>query len=242
VFEKRGKAFAVSCHTHCHFELRNELGSLPIGGLMMIASKLFQSSLAFAIIFAIAQTSYGVLIAHYPLNELNGTSTNSTVFDVSGDSRNGQILVDAPSVTGPTQGVASVNAGLYGTAYNFDATLTHQVDVNPLSGGLLTPTGAFTYAAWIKPDAADNQTHATPTIIGTNGRGYILQIVQSGLDWDLVLAPGAGTSSALTSPGPTKIKTGDWTHVAITKGANDSVTNLSSVNFYINGVNVGSGR
>jgi hypothetical protein len=204
------------------------------GDLPMCVSRVVKIVLV-SIICAMANTAPAALIAYYGLNETDPLK-GKTAADSSGNGFNGTY---SSAGTGPTS-IASVNAGLYGTAVHLNSTAgnTDYVNIPTLNG--LTQTGAFTYAAWINPDSTQL---ASPTIIGnlnSNLRGYDLRIVPSGTNWNLRLTSPSGTITSVT--GSTIIPSGVWTHVAVTKDANGSGgTDLSNVQFYVNGSPVDSG-
>jgi hypothetical protein len=189
-----------------------------------------------SIICAMANVASATLVGYYGLNEpdpLLGT----TAVDSSPSAQNGTYLGEAT----PTS-IASVNAGLYGTAVHFDSTTgnTSYVDIPSFTG--LTDTGAFTYAAWINPDATQR---ANPNIFGNlniNQRGYDFRIALptggDGSVWNLKLNQPNGAALPTSYVTTATIPSGVWTHVAVTKDVNDSGgvgTNLSNIQFYVNG-------
>jgi hypothetical protein len=186
-----------------------------------------------------AKISWGALILNYSMDELVNPSVGTTMIDDSGSSRNATVYSDNPSVpaqVGPTVGVPSVNAALYGTAYNFTNQGTDMSYgwTTGAYGTLLTRDTALTYAAWVRPVATQG---AGPTIIGSNGNGYSFLLSPSGQNWALQLAgynaPNPSLVSLATLPSDV------WTHVAVTKDVNGSGgADLANVVFYINGVAV----
>jgi hypothetical protein len=189
-----------------------------------------------SIICAKANVASATLIGYYGLNEADPLLGKTAVESSSG--QNGTYL---SAGTGPTS-IASVNAGLYGTAVHLNSTAgnTDYIDIPTFTG--LTQTGAFTYAAWVNPDSTQL---ASPTIIGnlnSNLRGYDLRIAPSGSDWSLRLTNPSGLPTSYTTIAT--IPSGVWTHVAVTKDVNDSGgigTNTSNIQFYVNGSLVESG-
>lgn len=191
------------------------------------------------LLLVMAQTSSASLVGYYPMNETVNPSLGTSIADASGNSRNGTVYSDATG-TGPIVGVASANAGLYGTAYDFPAAQTDE-NYGYISGygTLLTRDTALTYAAWIKPSATQIATGAA--FIATNGNGYSFLLSPSGSDWALKLAGYNPPQPTLTSTLAT-LPSDVWTHVAVTKDANGSAgTDLANVTFYINGVAMESG-
>jgi hypothetical protein len=148
-------------------------------------------------------------------------------------------------MVGGTEGIASANAALYGTAFSFNYVAPdfgNYVDIgqNNTTFNFLTRDGALSYAAWIKPSAT--QDFPLPTFIGTPGSAFDFRIAQpaSGPDWNLRLQSGntaaSGVATTVTIPSDV------WTHVAVTKEAYNATTNPTpAVKFYVNGVFAESG-
>ena len=211
----------------------------------MTASRIATAGLVVGVVFAMATTSFGVLVVYYPLNETTNPSLTSlggeAVADASGNNRNSTMVTDAPGVgTGAIVRVTSANEALYGTAYNFDSQETDKNYIQtPILGapGFLTRDSALTYAAWIKP--SDTQM-AEAAVFGTNGNGYEFRLTPAGSDWALKLECINVPTSTLTSSVAT-IPSDEWSHVAITKDAFDTDADTAAVNFYVNGLLVESG-
>lgn len=198
-----------------------------------------------SIICAMANVASATLVGYYGLNETD-TSLNSVVADSSPDHLNpGKYLGEVA----PTS-IPSVNAASYGTAVHFTSTSlnTSYADLAPFINGI-AQNSAFTYTAWINPDAVQR---ANPTIIGnlnSNQRGYDLRIALptdgDGSVWNLKLNQPIGTSLPISYVTTATIPSGAWTHVAVTKDVNDSGSggagsNTSAVKFYVNGILVES--
>jgi len=201
----------------------------------MIAMRTSIAGLFTGVVFLVTATSYGVLVAYYPMNEANDPSLGTTVADASATPHDGIVATDGVPGAGVVQGIASANAALYGTAYRFSSAPTDlgYVDINPNPAfTFLTRDGALSYAAWIKPDATQQ---SNSTFIGTNGSAFDFRLAQSGSDWSLLLQSGNTATSGLATVAT--IPSDVWTHVAVTKDINGSAgTNLANVSFYINGV------
>ena len=200
----------------------------------MSVSKIAKAGLVAGVVFATAQISSGTQLVYLPMDETTNPSIGLTVANTSGNAANGVMLSDL-GVTGAIVGAPSVNAGLYGTAYDFasQATEANYIDLNNGATNLFTRDAALTYAMWLKPTAT--QLDSTTTVMGTPGNGFEFKIVSSGSDWALNLVCTNAPTSTLTSS--STILSDAWTHVAITKDINGSGgTNLANVNFYINGV------
>ena len=206
----------------------------------MLASRIAKVCVVACVVFAMAKTSSGALVVYYGMNETTNPSLGETVVDSSGNGRNSTMASDAVgSPVGAVVGVASANAGLYGTAYDFTAgALNYTDNFSNIPTGNWTRDGALTYAAWVKPNSI--QSFSRPTMAGTTGGSYDFRIAPSGSDWSLQLQSGNTVTSSLISAAT--IPSDEWTHVAVTKDVNGSAgTNLASVSFYINGVLAESG-
>jgi hypothetical protein len=189
----------------------------------------------FLLALGTAQTGFATLLVYCPMDETTNPSVGLTVANTSGIAANGVMLSDNLG-SGAIVGAPSVNAGLYGTAYDFasQATEKNYVDLNNGTTNLFTRDAALTYTMWLKPTTT--QLDSTNTVIGTPGNGFEFKIVSSGSNWALNLVCTNAPTSTLTSSIAT-IPSDAWTHVAITKDINGSGgTNLANVNFYINGV------
>ena len=200
----------------------------------MFLTRIAKVGLAFAIVFAMANTGSAGLIGQYHLDELNGTAVGTTVFDTSPSLKNGITASDGVIPVGPTEGIASVNP-IYGTAYSFDAfTNQSYVDINPVGSGL-TRDSALTYAAWIKPSSTQL---GFSSFIATTGKGYDFRVITDGSGgWNLRLASANSDASLAFTTSLGSIPSDVWTHVAVTKDASGTaVTDTANVIFYINGV------
>jgi hypothetical protein len=201
----------------------------------MFLTRFAKVSLVFGVVFATANTGTAAMIGQYHLDELNGTSVGTTVFDTSPALKNGVTASDnVATPVGPTEGIASVNP-IYGTAYGFDAiTNLSYVNINPNGAGL-TRDSALSYAAWIKPSSTQL---GFSTFIGTSGRGYDFRVIADGSGgWNLRLASSNSDSSLAFATSLGSIPSDVWTHVAVTKDASGSTTtSTANVIFYINGV------
>jgi hypothetical protein len=219
------------------------------GSVAMFAAK-FQiiqrfvvAGLVGTLLIGAGKTSFGALQGYFPLNETNSPSLGTSVADASGLGHDGVMAADGTAAVGAVEGIASVNAALYGTAFSFSSapTALDYVDIGATNTtfNFLTRDGALSYAAWIKPDAT--QFSPKPTFIGTNGSAFDFRIVSAGADWNLQLQSGNTVASGLTST-LSIIPSNVWTHVAVTKDINGSAgTNLANVNFYVDGKLVESG-
>jgi hypothetical protein len=192
-----------------------------------------------SIICAMANVASATLVGYYRLDE-----PDPLLFQIAVDSSPSGVNSGAYFATGsgPTS-IASVNAGLYGTAVHFDSVSSlDYVQINSLTGGP-TQNSALTYAAWIKPDTVQQ---ANPTIVANSksAGGYDLRIVlPSGGDgsvWNLQLAANGATTTPASYITTATIPAGAWTHFAFTKDVNDSGSggagsNTSALKFYVNG-------
>jgi len=206
----------------------------------MFSSRIAAVGLTCAIVVASVNSGSAALIGCYALNETNNPSLNTIVADSSGNGRNGVMGADGSAPVGAVEGVASADAGLYGTAFSFSSAPADKdyVDINPLAGTLIGRDSALSYALWVKPSSTQNV--ATPTMIATPGSSFDFRLTPSGSNWLLRLQSGntAGTFLLSTATIPSDV----WTHIAVTKDANGSAgTNLANVKFYINGALVNSG-
>lgn len=151
------------------------------------------------------------LVGYWELDETSG----SYAYDSTAYNRNG-------TISGATQGVP----GVYGTAYSFDGSNDY---VNFGTQILLSPS-AFTFTAWIKPEAGMSGARLiayNPSTNGATTKYFDIYLSGNVLVWDLFKTgnvwDGINTNVTLS----------EWNHIA-------SVYTGTSCSLYLNGESVGS--
>jgi hypothetical protein len=188
---------------------------------LALGSKCASALFIVGLVLAFVANGQAALIGYYALNETENPSGDTTAVDSSGAGHDGYYMPGSPN--GPTVGVASANAGLYGTAVDFASADLDGVNIGNYAGAL---TSNFTVAAWVKPvslasgrnmivSGSNRNPGWSGWYMGVTGAGQ-LQFGEWGVDDWQTSWPA--------------VPTGQWTHVAAT------VDSSSHLKLYVNGV------
>ncbi len=139
------------------------------------------------------------LVAHWPLDESAGTQA----LDLGPTKSNGTLV-----------GAQDWRPGRIGNAFRFNGTTHFNVPYR----GELAPSDAFTFAAWLNPEATT----------------YNQRLYARGFAWHVKLEgsnrrPALGSGALLAVTLGEGVPLGTWTHVAIT-------FNRGAIQFFVNGV------
>ena len=202
----------------------------------MLRSQSVRVILTLNMVFAMANSGSATLLHYYPMNETVNPSTGTTVADLGTT----PVTATALGTVGPVVGVASANAGLFGTAFNFNSSDQGGVDLLTRFPGTSNVGGAsdaYTVAAWIKPAAIQQAAAAILGSFSTN-RGIDLRLVNGTGAQDPSLLylqlyhrnNASGNVSSWGFDNPLSASAIDqWTHLAVTMNSS------RLVQVYVNG-------
>jgi hypothetical protein len=182
-----------------------------------VLSKCVMAVGAIALVAAISAQSRAELVGYYGLNETVNPSGGTTAVDSSIYGHDGTYLPTGSN--GPTVGVASANASLYGTAASFDGS-DDKIDIGTYCGGL---TSSFTIAAWIKPTSVSNYLGIISDAGANADKGWCLALTAGG-NIRLTTLDRDDLNSTAT------VSAGQWSHVAVVFDSSNAAS------FYLNGV------
>lgn len=175
----------------------------------------------------VANTANASLVRYFGMNETDNPSEGAAMVDSS------PLLLNGTYHGSPTLGVASANAGLFGTAVNFSAANADYADLGT-DGSVANLRAPVTYAAWIKPTANEP---AFATIVGRSQANSANGAAFGVTDGKLAFVGHDGTNYS-DADVITSADYGQWVHVAIT--VSGTPTTACPMTFYKNGNVVGT--
>lgn len=158
------------------------------------------------------------VLGHPVLGNLGFDPLLAGVYNLNAGSPND---LTANAINGTVTGATVISSGIFGSAYRFSGGGAPQF-ISYGSSAALTPTGAFTFAAWVKPSVTSSNYKAiskgnSTCSMGINGNLFEFAVYDS--SWRLAYSTGTPSTTA-------------WSHVSgVWGGPSDKAVKL-----YVNGV------